>query len=134
MSPETDALFEQAENARDEQARPKLTKFAVGAALKTDSGDVFTAGNVENDSAGLSMCAERVAAFAALAAGHEHFVALAVAGSTDDLSPCGACRQLLAQFSTDELEITYRKSGEIVTRTLGELLPDAFRYSVDGTA
>jgi cytidine deaminase len=120
-------LFERAEKAR-ERAYLKVTNFDVGAALVSESGRVFTGANIENDSAGLSMCAERVAVFRAVAAGHRRLVAIAVAGPAKDLSPCGACRQVLAQFSNEELAITYRKDGRLVTKKLGELLQDSFQW------
>ncbi len=104
------------------------SRFAVGAALVTGSGAVFTGCNVENASFGLTICAERVAAAAAVAAGEREFVRLALclpgAGT-----PCGACRQFLAEFA-DTLPILIDDSDtpELAWRTLelAELLPDRF--------
>ncbi len=106
------------------------SKFAVGAAVLTASGSVFPGCNVENSSYGLTICAERVAATSAVAAGQREFVAVAVATSGGH-APCGACRQFLAEFGgsmqvvlvdTDHLE-----SGNYQTTTLDILLPRQFR-------
>jgi cytidine deaminase len=106
------------------------SNFQVGAALLTQDGEVVTAANVENASYGLSMCAERVAVFAAVAAGHRHFAAVAVVvGGSEPASPCGACRQVLYEFPAgpDLQVICAGEEGDRVeTTTLGALLPGAF--------
>ncbi len=76
------------------------SNFAVGAAILTTTGAIITGANVENASYGLSICAERAAVFAAVAAGHRDFTALAIATS-GGASPCGACLQVLAEFCKD---------------------------------
>jgi cytidine deaminase len=117
-----------AEAARDGAHAP-YSGFAVGAALVTDTDEVFTGANIENASLTLSICAERVAVFRAIAAGHRRIAAIAVAGPAADVPPCGACRQVLAEFGDDDLLVSFPLGGELVTRTLGELLPAAFRLA-----
>ena len=103
------------------------SNFAVGAALLAADGRVFTAGNIENASYGLTVCAERVALWKAIGEGARDFVALAVAGPPRaQTPPCGACRQVLAEFAPRML-VYWRRDGRIVRRTLARLLPDVFR-------
>jgi cytidine deaminase len=123
---DSDALYALADEAREHAYAP-YSGFSVGAALITEDGTIFKGTNVENASLGLSMCAERVAAFQAVAAGHRRFAALAVAAGSSDAPPCGACRQVLTEFGREDLSITFTVSGEIVTRTLAELQPFPFR-------
>jgi cytidine deaminase len=109
------------------------SKFHVGAAILVD-GQIFTGANVENASYGLTTCAERTAAFAAILAGHTRFEAIAVscvdvadddaAAHPEMLMPCGACRQVLAEFSDADTLIIVDRAGEF---RLSELLPHAFR-------
>lgn len=108
------------------RAYAPYSKFAVGAALLSKSGGVFTGCNVENISFGLTCCAERNAVFAAVAAGEREFAAIAVvADSKTPVTPCGACRQVLAEFAPD-LEITCANlEGEVFHANLSELLPRA---------
>jgi cytidine deaminase len=125
-------------NERDELIRSALdaqrraycpySKFPVGAALRTASGKVYQGANVENASYGLTNCAERVAAGAAVAAGDREFVAIAVV-SRGGVTPCGACRQFLAEFAP-ELPIVMIDSmdtSQVHEATLGELLPGRFQ-------
>ncbi len=105
------------------------SRFPVGAALQTASGDVFTGANVENASYGLTVCAERTAVFAAALAGHREIVAIAVAAPRAlRASPCGACRQVLNEFAPVEGEMTVLLESEdgYQTTTLSALLPMAF--------
>jgi cytidine deaminase len=124
-------------NLRDELIRLALevqrhaycpySNFPVGAALRTASGRVFLGVNVENASYGLTNCAERVAGGAAVAAGEKAFTALAVA-SRGGVSPCGACRQFLAEFAPN-LEIVMvnsLKTSDVHEATLDCLLPGRF--------
>lgn len=100
------------------------SQFRVGAALLAADGRVFTGANVENPSYGLSMCAERVAVGAAAAAGVRSFVAIAVAGdSPGGFVPCGACRQVLAEFSPDIMVIRCRPDGSFDKMQLRDLMP-----------
>ena len=101
--------------------------FPVGAALRTASGKIFPGVNVENASFGLTNCAERVAAGAAVAAGEREFTAIAVV-SRGGVSPCGACRQFLAEFNPD-LRIVMVDSldpSQVHETTLDKLLPGRF--------
>jgi len=91
-----DSLLAEARQAREAAYAP-YSHFAVGAALRTRSGRVFRGCNVENISFGLTSCAERNAVFAAVVAGEKEFEAVAiVADSKEPVTPCGACRQVLA--------------------------------------
>src|SRR6266480_3057910 len=102
------------------------SNFAVGAALLTGSGKVFTGCNVENLSYRLTVCAEEAAAAAAIAGGERDFVAIAiVADSSEPAMPCGACRQMLAEFNPDIEVITSTPSGRSETVRSSELLPRA---------
>ncbi len=109
------------------------SKFPVGAALEAADGRVFVGTNVESASFGLTICAERMALGAAVAAGARVFTRLAVATDVDPpASPCGACRQLLAEFG---LDLTVIAAGPRSERrwTLRELLPDPFVPATLGT-
>lgn len=101
--------------------------YAVGAALEGASGQVYTGCNVENVSYGLTTCAERAAIYAAVCAGERAWRALAVV-SADGAPPCGACRQVLAEFADGEL-LVYAATldGRYRTWRLEELLPEPFR-------
>ncbi|MBC8352688.1 MAG: cytidine deaminase [Planctomycetes bacterium] len=111
-----------------QQAYAPYSKFPVGAALLTDDGQIFAGCNIENTSFGLTNCAERTAIFAAVAAGIRQFVGLAVA-TEGGLSPCGACRQVLAEFSDDLPILIVDASSDAVVEvtTLANLLPNRFR-------
>ena len=127
--PSASELVAAARAARDRAYAP-YSGFRVGAALLTEQGDVVTAGNVENASYGLAICAERSAVVAAVAAGSRSFTALAVAGNgPDPVTPCGACRQVLREFPRGaDLEVLCAgESGDkLLTTTLGALLPESF--------
>jgi cytidine deaminase len=111
--------------ARDRSYAP-YSRFTVGAALLTDGGIVRGA-NVENASYGLSICAERVAATAAVALGHRGIRALAVTSSAvDPVSPCGACRQFLYEFNPDMVVVSEGTDGRRARWLLSQLLPDGF--------
>lgn len=112
-------------------AHAPYSKYRVGAALLTADGTVFRGCNVENASYGLTICAERVAVCSAIAAGHNSFKALAiVAGGNIPPSPCGACRQTLAEFCTSGFPVYYATSNNLHSYKrliLGQLLPAAFK-------
>ena len=104
------------------------SQFAVGAAIETADGRRFTGANVENASYGLTICAERTAMFAAVNAGAKRITAVAVTGPDGVTTPpCGACRQVLAEFGSPDVPVSYARSdGGWSDTTLGELLPAAF--------
>jgi cytidine deaminase len=118
-------LIDLAKKAR-ERAYAPYSKFAVGAALLTKSGRVVTGCNVENLSFGLTICAERAAVFAAIALGEKEFEAIAVvADSLTPVTPCGACRQVLAEFADDLPICSANLQDARFESTLRELLPRA---------
>jgi len=125
-------LLRAAERARRASYAP-YSRFAVGAALLSSSGRVYLGCNVENASFGLSICAERSAIFQAISAGEREFTAIAVtAGTGQGAPPCGACRQVLAEFGLD-LWVHYRDMrGRLVRRRLRALLADAFHLKPPG--
>ncbi|HEY0565899.1 MAG TPA: cytidine deaminase [Terriglobales bacterium] len=104
--------------------------FRVGAAILLDDGRVFTGANVENASYGLTNCAERSAIFRAIAetpGGKIRIRAIVIDNAAGvHCSPCGACRQVIAEFSRPDTLVSYRGSTGIVTFTMRELLPDGF--------
>ena len=109
-------------------AHAPYSRFRVGAALLTASGKVYTGVNVENASYGLTICAERVAVGKAVSDGHRRFRAIVIAAPSANPAPCGACRQVLAEFG-DCLVICVdsRHPRRIWVHQLAELLPHAFR-------
>jgi len=118
-------LMESALAAREKAYAP-YSKFAVGAALRTKSGRIFRGCNVENLSFGLTICAERNAVFAAVAEGEREFDAIAiVADSIQPVTPCGACRQVLAEFSPSLPVRCSNLQGVHFDSSIAELLPRA---------
>lgn len=128
--PEADRSLVAAARAARALAYAPYSGYRVGAALRVEGGEVVRAANVENASYGLTICAERAAVAAAVAAGHRRFEAVAVAaGGHGPASPCGACRQVLREFPAGpELRVLLAgESGDgFVTTTLDELLPNSF--------
>lgn len=112
------------------RAYAPYSKFQVGCALETTSGAVFTGCNVENASYGLTICAERNAVFQAVSAeGPDmRLRRVAVVCLGQEFPPCGACRQVIAEFSLPGglTEVTFLQAGAPVTLTLAELLPASF--------
>lgn len=124
-----DKLIAAAKQAR-ERAHAPFSNFRVGAALHATSGRVFTGCNVENSSYGLTVCAERVAVFTAIAEGERSFDAIAVVAATDALTPpCGACRQVLWDLCGDVEIILANLAGRRETMRLSLLLPRPFDSS-----
>jgi cytidine deaminase len=119
------ALYEQA-RAAAANAHAPYSRFAVGAALRTAGGTVVTGVNVENSSFAHSCGAAPTAVFAAVTAGHRQFTAIAVHADAESAPPCGACRQVLAEFAP-ELRVIWRRQGALAVTDLSELLPDSFR-------
>ncbi|MCD4818879.1 MAG: cytidine deaminase [Candidatus Cloacimonetes bacterium] len=110
-----------------QNAHAPYSNFKVGAALITKSGKIFSGCNVENASYGLTMCAERVAIFKAVSEGFKEFIEMVIYVDSDTLfSPCGACRQVIAEFSSD-IKITIFSNKEQIETTIKELLPLAFK-------
>lgn len=118
-------LMKMAIEARQNAYAP-YSHFAVGAALLAESGKVYTGCNIENASYGLTCCAERNAIFAAVGAGERRFKMLAVAAdSPEPVAPCGACRQVIAEFGIP-LVIMGNLKEKTKTMTAEELLPYGF--------
>ncbi len=119
-------LVKSAVEARHRAYAP-YSKFPVGAALLAKDGRVFTGCNVENASYGLTVCAERVALLKAVSEGASQFAALAVACGIGFCAPCGACRQVLAEFAPDLKVIMADGEGRVWRETtLAALLPESF--------
>lgn len=126
MNDAAEILIKIAREAR-EKAYVPYSKFKVGAALLTTDGLVFTGCNVENASYGLTCCAERTAIFKAVSEGHVNFDSLAVIADVPTMcSPCGACRQVIAEFGGNIKVHMANLKGEYMTKTAEELLPGFF--------
>jgi cytidine deaminase len=105
------------------------SNYPVGAALLTREWQIVTGSNVENVSFGLTLCAERTALVKAVSDGMREFIALAVVGGNQTpAAPCGACRQVLAEFCAPDMPVFYARltGGQSVATTVGALLPQAF--------
>ncbi|MFP4250556.1 MAG: cytidine deaminase [Armatimonadota bacterium] len=124
-SEDVERLTGAARTARERAVAP-YSNFPVGAAVMCADGRIFEGCNIENAAYGLTMCAERVALFSAVAAGCRQIDAIAIAGPDDEpLSPCGSCRQVMLELAPNADVIM---AGETArrTRTVSDLLPDAF--------
>lgn len=121
------ALLTDAHQAK-ENAYCRYSNFQVGAAVLAKDGNIIKGCNVENASYGLTMCAERTAIFKATSEGYKpgDFVAIAIAASADDFSPCGACRQVINEFG-DDMVVIFEFGGETVITTLAGILPYNFK-------
>ena len=118
-------LIQTAVDARRRAYAP-YSKYPVGAALLTTSGQIFSGVNVENAAYPVTICAERVAVFKAVSEGERDFAAIAVATENGG-SPCGSCRQVLAEFGLDIVVLTANGKGELIDETtVAALLPAAF--------
>lgn len=110
-----------------ETAYAPYSNYRVGAALLTVGGNVYTGANIENASYSLTICAERVAIFKAISAGEREFQALAISCSgKGQVTPCGACLQVLAEFAAGVKIITSDDQGDLKEYCLKEMLPYAF--------
>jgi cytidine deaminase len=111
-----------------ERAHAPYSRFKVGAALKTKTGEIVTGCNIENATFGLTLCAERVAVFKAVSEGLSDFDSIAVvAASKTSTAPCGPCRQILWEFCGDILVHMARpRGGRVRTVRLSQLLPQPF--------
>jgi len=120
-------LLAQSKIAR-ENAYVPYSKFPVGAALLAEDGTVFHGCNVENASYGLTNCAERTAIFKAVSQGVKTFKAIAIVADTEGpCSPCGACRQVIAEFCKGDMPVYLTNlKGDVLETTVEKLLPGAF--------
>ena len=110
-----------------ENAYCPYSRFAVGAALSTPEGKIFTGCNVESSSYGLTICAERVALFKALSEGENNFKNISILSDAEDFCPpCGACRQVLMDFAPNIEVILLNDKGRKRIYSLADLLPEAF--------
>lgn len=121
----TNELIETAKKYR-ERAYCPYSKFQVGAAVLTKQGNIYGGCNIENASYPLTNCAERTAVFKAVSEGERSFEAIAVVGDTEGpCSPCGACRQVMAEFRIPRIIMANLK-GDVKEVSLEEILPFAF--------
>lgn len=122
---EKQSLIEQANTVRKHAYVP-YSHYPVGAAVRTKSGRVFTGVNVENAVLPITLCAERNAIFKAVSEGEREFDTLALVTDNGG-SPCGACRQAMAEFGLDTVVLIADGNGHLIYETtVNELLPDAF--------
>lgn len=120
-----ESLIMIAKDARNKAYAP-YSKFKVGAAILAESGNVYSGCNIENVSYGLTNCAERTAVFKAISEGETRLNVICIVADTEELTPpCGACRQVLAEFNIDKV-ILANLQGESIELTLEELLPFSF--------
>jgi cytidine deaminase len=120
------SLIKAATEARLQSVAP-FSNFLVGAAVRTESGKVYTGCNVESASYGLTVCAERVAIWKALSEGERQFTELAVVADTEPLTPpCGTCRQIIWEFCKNATIVLANLDGGQETVAMKELLPRAF--------
>ncbi|HOJ09011.1 MAG TPA: cytidine deaminase [Clostridiales bacterium] len=110
------------------KAYAPYSRFRVGAALITNTGNIYTGINIENVSYGASNCAERTAIFQAVSNGEDRIKIIAISSDSEDfIFPCGICRQVLVEFGCKNTEIVCsKKNGEFVVYTLDQLMPHAF--------
>jgi cytidine deaminase len=120
-------LLEAAQKVKENAYAP-YSHFHVGAALITDTGKIYTGCNVENTSYGLTICAERNAVFRMISDGQRRIAEVLVIGDTEEfLPPCGACRQVMTEFSTNDTVVYLcNKHGQWKKTTMGELMPYTF--------
>jgi cytidine deaminase len=119
-----DELVEAARDALAESYAP-YSEYRVGAAIRTADGTVYTGCNIENANYSNSLHAEEVAVGSAVSDGHDEFDRLAVTSdSRDGVTPCGMCRQTLAEFCDEDLPVVCDEDEETTAYTLGELLPN----------
>ncbi len=121
-------LFDRAKAAAAKAYAP-YSHFHVGCALLTAQGNIFSGCNVENASYGLTICAERNAIFHAVTEEGPgmKIAALAVIALGQEFPPCGACRQVIAEFASPETAVWFLRDGKPVSMTMAELLPASFR-------
>lgn len=119
-------LIDAAADVREKAYAP-YSNFRVGAAVETESGDIYTGCNIESASYGLTVCAERVAIWKGISLGVTKFGRIAVVVDTEELTPpCGVCRQIIWEFCGDVPVILANLQGKSETVMMSELLPRAF--------
>ena len=118
-------LLEFAKQASNASYSP-YSKFKVGAAVLCEDDKVFCGTNIENASYGLSVCAERVAVWTAIANGVKKIKAVAVYCKKGSVTPCGACRQVISEFSKNADIIYNTEKGNIKIEKISSLLPESF--------
>lgn len=120
-----DKLIQRAKDAW-ERAYAPYSNYSVGSAVLTESGEIFDGVNIENAVYPLTICGERVAIFKAVSEGHRSFKAIAVV-TRNGGTPCGSCRQVMAEFGLDTLVLIADTSGQLLQEyTVAELLPKSF--------
>lgn len=120
-------LIDKAIEAR-KQAYTPYSNFQVGAAVLTKNNQIFHGCNIENASYGLTNCAERTAIFKAISEGEKDIEAIVVVGDTDGpISPCGACRQVMAEFCDENTKVILTNlKGDVIETSIKQLLPGFF--------
>ena len=130
LTPEERALVDAA-RAAAERAYCRYSHYAVGAAVHSESGRIFSGCNVENASYGATMCAERSAIFGLVAAGERRLLRICVYAPKEPMAmPCGMCRQVIAEFCLDAPVLVAGPRG-VLRRSFAQLLPEAFRLDVE---
>jgi cytidine deaminase len=125
---DTQSLIEAAREAADAAYAP-YSEYRVGAAIQTGDGTIFTGCNIENANYSNSLHAEGVAIASALKEGHREFVAIGVASEArDGVTPCGRCRQTLAEFCSADFPVYCDEGDSVSEYTLGELLPNTISF------
>ncbi len=122
----TDEELLQLANDVRERAYAPYSNFKVGAALLCADGTVFTGVNIENSTFGPTVCAERTAFFKAISEGYHDFVKIAVTCDKQYCSPCGVCRQVMAEHAPDLVILMGNPQGTFKRMTIRELLPESF--------
>ena len=132
MEKEIKELYEAALKVKRRAYAP-YSDFHVGSALRTKGGKIFAGCNVENSSFGVTICAERNAIFKMVSEGEQEISSILVVGDTKKtLSPCGACRQVIAEFSEEDTRVIMcNKDGDFKETTVGEILPFGFSLNED---
>jgi cytidine deaminase len=128
-TPKTNRLTSLLNKAKEAQKRAMslFSNFPVGAALETKSGKIYSGCNIEVSSYSLTICAERVAIFKAISEGESEFKTIVVAADTKEFCPpCGACRQVLAEYAPDIKIVLLNSKGVTKETTISDLLPEAF--------
>lgn len=123
-------LIDKAKKIREKAYTP-YSNFEVGAALLTESGKIYTGCNIENASYPVGCCAERVAIFKAISEGEKNFKKMAVVANTKEpVSPCGSCRQVMAEFFPKDMPIYLSNlRNDVYETTIEKLLPGSFQPS-----